>query len=224
VIGSIDSHDAVCRALANASSCVVVSVEYRLAPEHPFPAAVEDAYAAMCWMAGSGARLGIDASRIALAGDSAGGNLAIAAALMARDRAFPDVAFQLLAYPVATTDLERGFDPNWEGVALELAELRWHQENYLPAATDASSPLVSPLDHADLRDLPPAHIISAACDPIRPQGELYAHALQAAGVPVELVRYPGMIHGFMQMLELEEAKEALQRAGAALRSALSGSA
>jgi acetyl esterase len=221
VLGSIDSHDAACRALANASSTVVVSVGYRLAPEHPFPAAVEDAYSATSWLARHGADLDIDTSVLAVAGDSAGGNLAAAVTLLARDRQEIDIAFQLLVYPVTTTDLDRGCDDQYDGIILQREELQWHQDNYLADASDGRSPLVSPLDHADLHGLPPAMIITAGCDPLHPQGELYADALRDAGVPTEHLHYDGMVHGFFQMpATLDDARDAIERAGAALSASL----
>jgi acetyl esterase len=221
VLGSIDSHDAVCRALANASGTVVVSVGYRRGPEHRFPTAVEDAYAATRWVIDHADRLGVDPAALAVAGDSAGGNLAAAVTLLARERHAPAIAFQLLVYPVTTTDLEKGFDPDYEGVFLYRDELQWHQDNYLSTPADRDSPLVSPLDAADLRGLPPAMVITAGCDPLRPQGELYVLGLQAAGVPVEHVTYPGMVHGFFQMpRDIDDGGDAVRRGGAALATAL----
>lgn len=221
VLGSVDSHDAACRALANASSTVVVSVGYRRAPEHRFPTAVEDADAAIRWLSENGARLGLDPTRIAVAGDSAGANLAAAATLLARDRGCPMLSFQLLVYPVTTTDLVRGFDAAHEGIVLQRAELQWHQDNYLASPDDRRSPLVSMLDHAELRGLPPALVITAGYDPLHPQGELYAEALRDAGVDVEHLHYPGMIHGFFQMpATLDDAADAMRRAGVKLHAAL----
>jgi acetyl esterase len=221
VLGSVDSHDAACRALANASGAVVVSVGYRRGPEHRFPTAVEDAYAAACWVVAHAERLGVDGARLAVAGDSAGGNLAAAVALLARDRGQPAVAFQLLVYPVTTTDLSAGFDMAYEGVLLYRDELRWHQDNYLATPEDRRSPLVSPLDAADLRGLPAAMVITAGCDPLHPQGERYAEALTAAGVAVEHRHYPGMVHGFFQLPgSVDDAADAIRRAGAALRAQL----
>lgn len=218
VLGSIDTHDALCRALAHDSGAVVVSVGYRRAPEHPFPAAVEDAYAATRWVAERAGELGVDPARIAVGGDSAGGNLAIAAALLARDRGGPAIAGQLLVYPITTTDLDRGVDPDYDGLGLTRDELRWHQRAYLPTAADAASQLASPLDAADLRGLPPTLILTARCDPVRPQGELYADALRDAGVPVRLMPSPGMPHGFFQLPHvLDGAAETVRRVGSVMR-------
>lgn len=225
VLGSIDTHDALCRALANASGCVVLSVGYRRAPEHPFPAAVDDAYAALAWVAAEADGLGVDPARITVGGDSAGGNLAIAAALLARDRGGPAIAAQLLVYPITTTDLDRGIDPDYEGLALVRDELRWHQRAYLPTTADAASPLASPLDAADLRGLPPTLVVTAQCDPVRPQGELYAAALRDAGVAVRQIPGPGMVHGFFQLPHvLDRAAEIVQRVGAVLGGRATGAA
>jgi acetyl esterase len=221
LLGSIASHDAVCRALANAAGAVIVSVGYRRGPEHRFPTAVEDCYAATAELVERAEELGLDASRLAVAGDSAGGNLATAVALLARDRGGPDIAFQLLVYPVTTTDLDRGFDLDYEGFFLYRDELQWHQDNYLSSPEDARSPLVSPLDAADLRGLPPAMVITAQCDPLHAQGELYAQALADAGVPVEHRHYAGMVHGFFQLPSVfDDGRDAVDTAGAALRAAL----
>ena len=220
LLGSIESHDAVCRALANASGAVVISVGYRRGPEHRFPAAVEDCYAATRWVVDRAEELDVDPTRLAVAGDSAGGNLATAVALLARERKEPAIAFQLLVYPVTTTDLEKGFDLAYEGFFLYRDELQWHQDNYLSSPEDGGSPLVSPLDTADLHGLPPAMVITAQCDPLHAQGELYASALAAAGVPVQHRHYRGMVHGFFQLPSLfDDGRDAVQRAGAALTEA-----
>ena len=220
LLGSVESHDAACRALANASGAAVVSVGYRRGPEHRFPVAVEDCYAAARWVHDRAQELEVDPRRLAVAGDSAGGNLATAVALLARDRGEPPVALQLLVYPVTTTDLEKGFDRAYEGFFLYYDELQWHQDNYLSSPEDRRSPLVSPLDAADLRGLPPAMVITAQCDPLHAQGELYAQALAAAGVQVEHRHYPGMVHGFFQLPSLfDDGRDAVERAGAALRAA-----
>lgn len=221
VLGSVDSHDAVCRALANASGAAVVSVGYRRGPEHRFPTAVEDAYAAACWVVSQADELCVDAARLAVAGDSAGGNLATAVALLARDRGGPALAFQLLVYPVTTADLSTGFDMAHEGVLLYRDELQWHQDNYFATPEDAASPLLAPLDAADVRGLAPAMVITAGCDPLHAQGERYVRKLRAAGVDVEHVDYPGMVHGFFQLPGLvDDGADAVRRAGAALRAAL----
>jgi acetyl esterase len=220
LLGSVESHDAVCRALANASGAAVISVGYRRGPEHRFPVAVEDCYAAVRAVVDRAAELGVDPRRLAVAGDSAGGNLATVVALLARDRGQPALAFQLLVYPVTTTDLEKGFDRSYEGLFLYYDELQWHQDNYLSSSDNRRSPLVSPLETADLERLPPAMVITAQCDPLHAQGELYARALAGAGVQVEHRHYPGMVHGFFQLPSLfDDGRDAVERAGSALREA-----
>jgi acetyl esterase len=218
LVGSVDSHQAVCRGLANASGAVVIGVGYRRGPESRFPTAVEDAYAALEWVHRQAGSLGVDPERIAVAGDSAGGNLAIAVALLTRRRGGPALTMQVLAYPVTTTDLETGFDDAYEGFSLYRDELQWHQDNYLPSPGRGSDPLVSPLEHADLRGLPPTLVITAQCDPLHAQGELFAQALERTGVPVEHRQWPGVIHGFFQLPTVfEEGAEAIVVAGEALR-------
>jgi acetyl esterase len=221
LLGSVEAYDIICRALANASGAIVVSVGYRLAPEHRFPTAVEDAYNAMRWIAENATELGADRHRIAVAGDSAGGNLAAIVALEAHDLTQPRLSFQLLVYPVTTCDLDRGFDMTYEGYFLYRDELQWHQDNYLSSPEQARDWRVSPLQAPDHSDLPPAFVITAECDPLHWQGELYAERLRAAGVEVELREYPGMIHGFFGLdMVFDQAADAMRDAGAALRTAL----
>jgi acetyl esterase/lipase len=220
LLGSIDSHDAVARALANAAEAVVVSVGYRRGPEHRFPTAVEDAYAATAWMASHADELGIDSDNLAVAGDSAGGNLATVTAILARDRGGPVLRAQVLAYPVTTTDLDVGFDLDYEGYFLYRDELQWHQDNYLGDPGQKSDPLVAPLGNADLRGLSPALVITAQCDPLHRQGELYAEALRDAGVDVTHRAYPGVVHGFFQLpMIFPEGADAIALAGDTLRQA-----
>jgi acetyl esterase/lipase len=213
LLGSLESHDAVARTLADASGLVVVSVEYRRGPEHRFPTAVEDAYAAVRWVVESADTLGINGDRVAVAGDSAGGNLATAVALLCRDRGGPELRAQLLAYPVTTTDLAVGFDDDYEGYFLYRDEMQWHQDNYLASPSQRHDPLVSPLDSAEVQGLSPAMVITAQCDPLHRQGELYAKKLADAGVPVEHIPYPGMVHGFFQLPSVfVEGAEAIRSA------------
>lgn len=221
LLGSIDSHQAVCRRLANISGAAVFSVDYRRGPESRFPTAVKDSYAATVWVARHAYGLGLLDGKLAVAGDSAGGNLATAVSLLARDRGGPELAMQVLAYPVTTTDLSIGFDDDYERFFLWRDELQWHQDNYLPDPSARTDPLVSPLDHGDLDGLPRALILTAQCDPLHAQGELYAAALQRAGVPVEHRQWPGMVHGFFQLPSIfPEGAEAVQVAGEALRQSL----
>ncbi len=220
LLGSIDSHDVATRMLANASGSAVLSVGYRRGPEARFPTAVDDAIHAVTWAADPASGLDVDHSHVAVAGDSAGGNLAGAVALHARDTGAPALRHQLLVYPVTTTDLERGMDPEFDGVMLERDELQWHQDNYLPSPDVASDPRVNILG-ADLAGLPDTTVILAECDPIRPQGELYAAALEAAGVRVRTHLTPGMVHGFFGLDEVfPSATEAMTFAGQQLAAAL----
>lgn len=201
VFGNIETHDAVCRALAKESGAVVISVDYRLSPEHKFPAAVDDSYAATQWVAANAERLGIDARRIAVGGDSAGGNLATVVAMRCRDAGGPALAGQVLLYPV--TDLS-SFDTAShrelsEGYFLSGAAMDWFSGHYLASADHKRHPEVSPLLAPDVSGLPPALVITAEFDPLRDEGEAYAERLKKAGVPVTVSRYPGMIHGFISM-------------------------
>jgi acetyl esterase/lipase len=222
VVGELDTCDAICRRLANGSGCAIVTVGYRLAPEHRFPAAVEDCYAAARWLGDHGARLGLDPARLAVGGDSAGGNLAAVVAQLARERGGPPLRFQLLVYPVTdhlpdTASMRDNDDPYF----FNRRSAAWYWSHYLTSEYEASSPLASPLKAADLAGLPPALVITAELDPLCDEGEAYAERLRAAGVPVELTRYDGMIHGFFAMTgKLDAAEDALGRAAAALRRAL----
>ena len=217
LLGSIDSHDGICRSLANASGAVVLNVGYRLAPEDRFPAAADDALAATRWAHANAALLGADPARLAVAGDSAGGNLAAVVCQDLRDAGEPIVRFQLLIYPVTTTDLTIGWDAAFEGYFLYRDELLWHQEHYLASAADARSARVSPL-LGDPAGLPPAAIQAAECDPLHLQAERYRDLLSEAGVPVAWRCYPGMIHGYFGLDSVfPVAGEAMADAGTALR-------
>jgi acetyl esterase len=199
VIGDLESHDQVCRALANATPSIVVSVDYRLAPEHKFPAAAEDAISATRWIAANSARLGIDAGRIAVGGDSAGGNLAAVVSLDARDRG-PRLVQQVLVYPA--TDMRMDW-PSAERHATQLpltrAAMDWFIAHYLRSAADEADWRASPLRAALLKGLPPTLIITAAFDPLCDEGEAYAKVLRAAGVAVTHQVFEGQIHGFLSM-------------------------
>jgi acetyl esterase len=222
VIGNLDSHDGTCRALANAAGCAVVSVDYRLAPEHRFPAAPEDCYAALRFVAERGGELGIDPQRLAVAGDSAGGNLAAATALLARERRGPDLRFQLLVYPVADHRFDTpSYRDNAEGYFLTAAMMRWFWGHYLERPEHGDDPIASPLRAKDLAGLPPALVITAEYDPLRDEGEAYAARLRDAGVAAELRRYDGQIHGFFSLFDaLDDGRAAIDHAGAVLRAAL----
>ena len=221
VICDLESHDRQCRSLANQSGCAIIAVDYRLAPEHRYPSAADDAYAATRYVAEHASEFGIDASRIAVCGDSAGGNLAAVVALMARDRGGPSLRFQLLVYPV--TDITDGSPSmrEFNGVFLSVEMMDWFTDSYLPNAADRRQPYASPLLAGDLRGLPPAYVITAECDMVRDQGEAYARKLQAAGVPVESKRYDGMIHPFISLGGIVDGgREAIADAAAKLRTAL----
>ncbi|KAB2807839.1 alpha/beta hydrolase [Pimelobacter simplex] len=219
LLGSIESHEAATRLLALASGAAVLSVGYRRGPESRFPTAAEDAYDAVVWAAHPGNLDGVDVRRIAVAGDSAGGNLAASAAISLRESQEVRLAHQLLVYPVTTCDLETGFDLDYEGVMLYRDEMQWHQDNYLGSPDDARDPRVSVLD-AELAGLPATSVVLAECDPIRPQGALLADALRAAGVAVEVHETPGMIHGFFGLEELfPTAADAMAFAGKRLAAA-----
>lgn len=221
VVGSLDTHDALCRELCHQLGAVVVSVDYRLAPEHPFPAAPEDAYAATCWVAEHIAELGGRADRLVVAGDSAGGNLAAVVCLMARDRSGPAIAHQLLMYPVTDHSPETGSRQAFAtGYFLTQEMMTWFSGHYLQSSEDNRHPLAAPLHAADLAGLPPATVITAAFDPLRDEGEAYAEKLRAAGVPVTLRRVEGTIHGFLSMLALPHAKVELEQLAGLLKPAL----
>ena len=201
VICDLDTHDVVCSAIARRAGAVVVAVDYRLAPEHKFPAAVVDCYAATEWVASNAARLGIDPSRISVGGDSAGGNLAAVVCLKSRDEKGPRVAGQALVYPV--TDLSAFATSSYgefaDGYQLTRAAMEWFRDCYLSNPGDALNPHASPFLARDLTGLPPALIITAECDPLRDEGEAYAKRLIDAGVSTTCTRYAGMIHPFFSL-------------------------
>ena len=200
VIGDLETHDVLCRQLTAGSGVSVVSVDYRLAPEHKFPAAVDDAWAATRWVVAHAGELAVDASRLAVGGDSAGGNLAAVVALLARDKGAPAIAVQVLIYPV--TDLvgeTRSYRDFAEGYLLTREGMRWFIAHYLTAEAEAVDWRASPLRAQSLAGLPPALIVTAGFDPLRDEGEAYAERLRDAGVRVDSVCYGGMIHGFVPM-------------------------
>ncbi|MEN2740782.1 alpha/beta hydrolase [Microbacterium sp. X-17] len=221
--GDASTADVLCRMLAQGSGSLVASVEYRLAPEHPFPAALEDADAATRWFAQNAALLQADGTRLAVAGDSSGANLATAVALRARDRGGPAIRFQLLGCPV--TDSAHEEHPSYQdfatGYLADAAILDWGWDSYVPDHAQRANPEVSVLRAASLAGLPPALVVTAEFDPLRDEGEAYARALGQAGVDVELIRYAGMVHGFTMLAGLltvgrEAVDHAAQRLGAAL--------
>lgn len=220
VVGSIDGAHDLCRTLCGGAGCVVVSVGYRLAPEHPFPAAPDDCLAAARWAGEHAAELGADPDRLAVAGDSAGGNLAAVTALRMRDEGGPPLRGQLLIYPVAGyhTPPTPSYLANADGYLLTRAMMIWFWGHYLNHAGEASNPHAVPLAAPDLAGLPPALVITAEFDPLRDEGERYAQRMQAAGVPAVRSRYDGMVHGFLLFADLfEESRRAVDEAISWLR-------
>lgn len=223
VVGTLDTHDGTCRALASKSGSAILSVAYRLAPEHRYPAAAEDCHDALVWAAANAADLGVDGARLAVAGDSAGGNLAAAVAIMLRDRGGPALRHQLLIYPVTDQDYSSAsYAENGSGeYYLSEAGMRWFWGHYLgDIATDAA-PLAALLHTTDLSGLAAATVITAEYDPLRDEGMAYAERLQAAGVSVDAAVAPGMIHGFFSMFEaVPDAWIWIDRGAANLKKAL----
>lgn len=200
--GSLDAYDNVCAALTNRADCLTISVDYRLAPEHPFPAAVEDCYAAVSWLAEHGDRASVDVDRIAIAGDSAGGNLSAAVTLMIRDHGGPALVHQGLVYPVVSSPVVHDFDSyeeNAEGYLLETASVEWYADRYLQSPVHARNEYAAPLLADDLSGLPPATIVTAGFDPLRDEGIAYADRLAADDVAVEHLHYEDMIHTFFSL-------------------------
>lgn len=222
VICDLDTHDNVARSLCRDASAVVVSVDYRLAPEFRFPTAPTDCYDATVWAVGNAAELGIDPGRVAVCGDSAGGNLSAVVAQMARDLDGPAIAFQALIYPATDMTVREGgsLDENAEGYFLERADMEWFFGNYIDEA-QATDVLASPALHPHLGGLPPAYVATCEFDPLRDQGEAYAAALGAAGTPATLKRYQGQIHAIANMTGvLESGRTLVAEVAAAIRSAL----
>ncbi|MGZ8764114.1 MAG: alpha/beta hydrolase [Acidimicrobiia bacterium] len=221
VIGSLETHDGICRELVDAAGCIVVSVDYRLAPEHRFPAGLDDAYAAACWVSDHASEIGADPSRVAVGGDSAGGHLAAVTAMLARDRGAPPLVFQLLVYPALEYEFERpSMIENAAGYMLTTEGMRWFYRHTLNDASEGDDPRVSPIRAESLTGLPPAFVITAEFDPLRDQGIAYAEELEAAGVSVTCMTYDGVFHGFFNMQAmLDEAKVAVGDAVVALRDA-----
>jgi len=221
VFGDLDSHDPLCRELCNSARCVVVSVDYRRAPEHRFPAAVDDSIAAARYVAEHAADFGIDASRLAVGGDSAGGNLATVVALTLRDQGGPRLAFQVLIYPVTDFAMDApSYTSIANGYTLTRDRMRYFSEQYLRGPQDVGDWRASPLKAPDLSHLPPALIIAAGHDPLVDEGKAYADRLAAAGVPVTYTCYDGVVHGFASMAgAMDDGHTAISEAAAALRRA-----
>jgi acetyl esterase len=209
VRGDLDTHDGLCRLLAEAADCVVCSVDYRRAPEHPFPTPVHDAYAATEWAAEYASVVDGDPDRIAVGGDSAGGNLAAAVTLMARKRDGPAIDHQVLLYPVTDYDFDTdSYEENASGYLLSRASMRWYWARYLDDEVDGANPYASPLRATDLSDLPSATVVTAGYDPLRDEGAAYADRLREAGVSVTHAEYPGMVHVFASFPDLDRARNA----------------
>ena len=221
--GSLDTHDSVCAALTNRAGCLTVSVDYRLAPEHPFPAAVEDSYAAVEWLAAHGERINADTGRIAVAGDSAGGNLTAAVTIMARDHDGPRFVHQGLLYPAVASPTVHEFESyeeNAEGYLLEMASVRWYYDQYFQSPVHARNEYAAPLLADDLSGLPPATVITAGFDPLRDEGIEYAVRLEADGVDVEHRHYERMIHAFVSLPEaISQSQAAIDALGSQLAGA-----
>jgi acetyl esterase len=227
VIGNLETADPTARHLSVQTGCVVLSVDYRLAPESKFPIPFDDCYAATEWITKNAASINGDPSRIAVGGDSAGGNLAAAVAIAARDRGGLPLAFQLLVYPVTARDYETAsYKRNANGYSLTMDGMKWFWDHYLSGDADAANPYAAPMAATDLSGLPPALVITAEFDPLCDEGEAYGERLKAAGVSTTVSRYDGMIHGFFSMsgvvdkaaLAVAEAASALKRSFAAVRS------
>jgi len=223
VAGDLETHDVLCRALANGAGCTVVAVHYRRAPEAKFPAAIDDAVAATRWVAEHASELGIDPQRLAVGGDSAGGNLAAAVCLVLRDSGGPRLVHQLLIYPVTDCTFETpSYRDKADGYRLTRAAMQFYWNHYLRDPSDADDPRASPLRAADVSNLPSAYVITAEYDPLRDEGRAYAERLRATGVPVVHHDEPGMIHGYLGSAgALDAGRRATTEAAAALRAAFS---
>lgn len=222
VIGDLETHDATCRALAIGAGCIVVAVDYRRAPEHKFPTAAEDCFAATQWVALNAASLGGDPARMAVGGDSAGGNLATVVAQMAADRGGPALRYQLLIYPVTDHSFETASYKNYaDGYLLTKATMEWFWNHYLNIQSDGTNPYASPLRSQRLSQLPPAWVLTAEYDPLADEGAAYARKMNEAGVSVEHTEYKGMIHGFFSFGHiLDQGRQAIADACTRLKAAL----
>ena len=222
VIGDLETHDSPCRFLAAHSGVQVLAIDYRLAPEHPFPAAAGDAFAAYAWASANAARFGVEPARIGLGGDSAGGNLAAVASLLAREEGAPSPAMQMLIYPVTDCSQELPSRGTFsEGFVLTRRDMNYYEDHYLPPGVDRGDPRVSVLQADDLSGLPPAYVASAGFDPLRDEAEAYALRMREAGVRVTLRRHPGLVHTYASLTAIcPTARQAMLEAAAALRAGL----
>jgi len=224
MLGGIETHDALCRALTNAADCVVVAVDYRLAPEHRFPDGLEDCYAATQWLAENAEEIGATPGALAVAGDSAGATLALGVSLLARDRGGPSIDYQVLAYPPAEFSFETdSYEENAQGYFLTRKDMERFWNGYIRSELDGDHPYAAPLQADRLDGLAPTFLLTCGFDPLRDDGRALADRLDAAGVPTRHVQYDDMIHGFLTMLadpELDRAREAIDEIGDAVRSEL----
>lgn len=224
MLGGLETHDALCHALANASGCVVVAVDYRLAPEHRFPAGLEDCYAATRWVANHAETIGAAPDALALVGDSAGGALAMGVGLIARDRGGPAIDYQVLAYPVANFSFDTAsYEQNAQGYFLTRTDMERFWNGYLRSELDGEHAYASPLRAQRLDGLPPTFVLTCGYDPLRDDGRALADRLSDAGVSVRHAEYDGMIHGFLTMLadpEIDRARDAIDEISDALQTAL----
>lgn len=220
VIGNLETVDTLCQNIAHESECLVISVDYRLAPEHKFPVPVEDCYAAVEWAAQHASSLNGDGTKLAIGGDSAGGNLAAVVAQQAKQRGGPPISFQALIYPATQLGGEtESYRENGEGYFLTADSMQWFFRQYLNDEEERKSLLASPLLNEDLAGLPPALVITAEFDPLRDEGAMYADKLRQAGVPVEYTCYEGMIHGFFWMAGMmDKGAQAVSQVSSSLRS------
>ena len=221
MLGGLETHDALCRALTNATGCVVVAIDYRLAPEHPFPAGLEDCYTATRWVASNAEAIGAAPDTLTVAGDSAGATLAAGVGLLARDRNGPDIDYQVLAYPVTNYGFETAsYAENAQGYFLTREDMKRFWDGYLRCELEGSHPYASPLRARTLAALPPAFVLTCGFDPLRDDGRELVARLSGAGVATTHVEYDDMIHGFLTMLadpELDRARDAIERIGDAVR-------
>lgn len=221
VVGNLDTADSTARHLTVSAECVVVSVDYRLSPEAKFPVPYDDCYAVTKWIAQNAASINVDPTKIAVGGDSAGGNLAAGVSLAAKDRGDLPIAFQLLVYPVTAVNFETdSYQQNANGYGLILDTMKWYWKHYLSNEADAKNPYAAPLEAKDLSGLPPALVITAEFDPLRDEGEAFGEKLQAAGVATTITRYDGMIHGFFGMSAvIDKGTQAIAQAATELKAA-----
>ncbi|MBN3526910.1 alpha/beta hydrolase [Paenibacillus apiarius] len=220
VLGDLDRFDDICRRITRSSNCAVISVDYPLSPENKFPLAVEAAYSAAQWAYDNAERLQLDPNRLAVGGDSSGGNLAAVVTHLAKERASLQIAYQVLIYPVSDASMQSAtYEEFAEGYFLTKKQMIWFFDNYLNSVEETTNPWVSPLLFSDFAGLPPALVITAEFDPLREESEAYAERLKEAGVPAVLHRYEGTIHPFVSFAdEIDKGKEAIEEAAAALRS------